>query len=139
MGSRDFEYSLTSSSPHRIRRKKRSREPINRDSMNAEMDLILKSVNSLSRTNRSSLEKSPGRRSSIDLMKKKSKLANSLRNSRKLYQSKVSEKEVIEKNPSDRSLTLDMSLDQEYTMLKCKTCFMYFVQKDMAAHVRDCK
>jgi hypothetical protein len=137
LGSRDFEYSLTNASPRRIRRKKRSNESIDKKSMNAEMDLILKSVNSLSRTNRSSMDKSPGRHSSIEHIRKKNKLANSLRNSRKLYHLKQNEKE-IEKEPSEKSLTLDMSLDQDYTMIKCKTCYMYFVQKDMSQHVKDC-
>lgn len=102
------------------------------------MDQILRSVTSLTRTNRSSLDKSPRRRTSIEQQKRK-RLEKSLRNSRKFKEKKVAENEELGRKESEKSLTLDMSLDVEYTMVKCKTCFMYFVQKDMAAHVRECK
>jgi hypothetical protein len=105
--------------------------------MNAEMDMILQSVNSMTRTNRSSIDKSPGRHTSIDSKQNRKKLENSLRNSRKWYYKK--DKKELEKKESEKSLTLDMSLDVEYTMVKCKMCFMYFVQKDLAAHAKDCQ
>ena len=128
---------MTNSSPRYLRRKIRSRESIDKTTMKAEMDLILKSVNSLTRTNRSSLDKSP-RRNSIDLLKK-NKLVSSLRNSKKLYHDKIKEEKDYIDNESEKSLTLDLSIDQEYTMLKCKICSMYFVQKDLQNHIKQCK
>ena len=115
----------------------RSGDSIDKKSMDAEMNLILKSVNSMCRTNRSSIDKSP-KRSSIDRVKKK-KLVSSLRNSRKLYHHQIKEEKSVEKEESDFSLNLDLSLDQEYTMMKCNNCFMYFVQKELANHVKGCK